>query len=319
MSEYATAFSLVKRGYDPTVVDQHLARLTRELSDLKDVRAQESADTARLREEIEQLRDAVTSPSTLPYEQLGERVGQMLALARDEAAELVQRGQESVAAQRAQVEQESAAKLGEASSEARRLVDEAQRNAEELLESARTEAATIVHETQSQAEEHRASLAKAAADFEATLGSRRQQVEAEFAARMAQASERLEQTEKLAAESQAKAEHVRKEAQLDARRILGNAELEAQTLVSEAKSTAARLRAESEREVAAAAQRRDSINSQLANVRQVLSALTGQPGGEGVPEQPEPMTPAASAEDLSTAFDAIGEFTEPAGHAPGSA
>ena len=38
-----------------------------------------------------------------------------------------------------------------------------------------------------------------------------------------------------------------------------------------------RVRADSERELAAATQRRDSINAQLANVRQMLATLTGAP------------------------------------------
>jgi hypothetical protein len=53
------------------------------------------------------------------------------------------------------------------------------------------------------------------------------------------------------------------------------------------------VRADSERELAAAAQRRDSINSQLANVRQMLATLTGAtapaeapPDVLGVPGQP---------------------------------
>ena len=45
--------------------------------------------------------------------------------------------------------------------------------------------------------------------------------------------------------------------------------------MADAKGTAARVRADSDRELAAASQRRDAINQQLANVRQMLSALTG--------------------------------------------
>src|SRR5262249_7044675 len=43
----------------------------------------------------------------------------------------------------------------------------------------------------------------------------------------------------------------------------------------DAKATAERVRADSERELTAASQRRDSINAQLANVRQMLATLTG--------------------------------------------
>ena len=50
---------------------------------------------------------------------------------------------------------------------------------------------------------------------------------------------------------------------------------EAARLVSDAKATAERIRTDSERELAAASQRRDSINAQLSNVRQMLATLTG--------------------------------------------
>jgi hypothetical protein len=53
------------------------------------------------------------------------------------------------------------------------------------------------------------------------------------------------------------------------------AEAKAQQIVNEAVARADRVRAESERELAAATQRRDSINAQLANVRQMLATLTG--------------------------------------------
>ena len=50
---------------------------------------------------------------------------------------------------------------------------------------------------------------------------------------------------------------------------------EAARIVGDAKATAERVRADSERELTAASQRRDSINAQLANVRQMLATLTG--------------------------------------------
>ena len=62
----------------------------------------------------------------------------------------------------------------------------------------------------------------------------------------------------------------------------------AHTLVSEAKTKADRIRGDSERELAAATQRRDSINAQLSNVRQMLAALGGV-AVAGPPELTEPV------------------------------
>lgn len=72
------------------------------------------------------------------------------------------------------------------------------------------------------------------------------------------------------------------------------AEQQASSIVTEARTSAARVRAESERELAAASQRRDSINAQLANVRQMLATLTGGSAGASLVEQAlaEPAAPA---------------------------
>ena len=59
------------------------------------------------------------------------------------------------------------------------------------------------------------------------------------------------------------------------RRLVEEAERQAASIVGEARAQVARIRADSDRELAAASQRRDSINAQLTNVRQMLATLTG--------------------------------------------
>ncbi|HZI97047.1 MAG TPA: hypothetical protein VFD41_05925, partial [Actinomycetales bacterium] len=67
-------------------------------------------------------------------------------------------------------------------------------------------------------------------------------------------------------------------------------------LVSAAKTRGDRIRAESDRELSAASQRRDSINAQLTNVRQMLATLSGtapvNPLGDEQPEKAQPAQPA---------------------------
>ncbi len=58
---------------------------------------------------------------------------------------------------------------------------------------------------------------------------------------------------------------------------MADANRQAQEIIAAAKDKAERIRAESERELAAATQRRDSINAQLTNVRQMLATLSGSP------------------------------------------
>ena len=76
---------------------------------------------------------------------------------------------------------------------------------------------------------------------------------------------------------QREADRARSEAERLAQQQLADANRQAQEIVAAAKDKAERIRAESERELAAATQRRDSINAQLTNVRQMLATLSGSP------------------------------------------
>jgi hypothetical protein len=74
---------------------------------------------------------------------------------------------------------------------------------------------------------------------------------------------------------------------------------EADQVIAEAREHAARIREDSERELAAATAQRDNINSQLANVRQMLASF-----GMGSVEIPEdvtagPKTPQAPAAEAN--------------------
>src|SRR5450759_810651 len=70
-------------------------------------------------------------------------------------------------------------------------------------------------------------------------------------------------------------EQAQQEAAARSAQQLEQATAHAQALVAEAKTKAERIRGDSERELAAATQRRDSINAQLTNVRQMLATLGG--------------------------------------------
>lgn len=84
-----------------------------------------------------------------------------------------------------------------------------------------------------------------------------------------------EQAEQLRAE----AERAAADAAREIANRIAEAERKAGQLIAEAVHQADRIRAESERELAAATQRRDSINVQLAAVRQMLTTLTGASPG----------------------------------------
>jgi hypothetical protein len=101
---------------------------------------------------------------------------------------------------------------------------------------------------------------------------------------------------------------------------MDEAQRQADETISEAKAVAERIRSESERELSAATQRRDSINAQLTNVRQMLATLTGatlpnplpdiEDSPKAAPQPPAAKGPAGPAAG-SLAAPASNVATEP--------
>jgi len=69
------------------------------------------------------------------------------------------------------------------------------------------------------------------------------------------------------------------------------AQRQAEDIVADANAKADRIRSESERELAALTNRRDSINAQLTNVREMLATLTGAAvAAASTPADDEPIS-----------------------------
>ena len=68
---------------------------------------------------------------------------------------------------------------------------------------------------------------------------------------------------------------MRTDAERRARSTIETAQRQADDIVADARSKTDRIRSEAERELAALTHRRDSINAQLHNVREMLATLTG--------------------------------------------
>ena len=137
---------------------------------------------------------------------------------------------------------------------------------------------------------------------------------------MAESQVRLDEIREYVDKTRVESEAMRAQATKEAQRLVEAAEGHAAQIVSDAKTTAERVRADSERELAAATQRRDSINSQLANVRQMLATLTntapvslvGLPFPDDVDQQDEGTEAVAEAGDATdgSATDASGAAGE---------
>ena len=87
-------------------------------------------------------------------------------------------------------------------------------------------------------------------------------------------------------DARAAAQREQETAEAEVRRVVAEAEERASAVVREARATADRIRAESDRELAAVSQRRDSINAQLTNVRQMLATLSGTNAGPSIDPVP---------------------------------
>lgn len=334
-TESLPPFATVRRGYEPTQVDSYVRQL---LSQLEYSRSQ-ADDLARSLEQAERARaesarasdeegDSQGLTGASAFAGLGARIEQMLVLAEEEAAQL--RADASVeAAQQRKLTEEAAHKQrveaeryaeelrSDADAQGARTIEDARQQADRIRDDADRDAAVRREEAEALFESQRAKVAEAAADFEMTLADRRQRAELEFTERTAAAEERALEVELHAEQLRSESEYVKAEAERKAARLLEAAETQANELVSEAKIRAERIRTESERELVAATQRRDSINAQLTNVRRMLATLGGAalPGGladiVGVDEEPEPAAdvPAQAEAPVATGADVVAKET----------
>ena len=158
-------FDVVRKGYDREQVAETLAGLDADLRVAladRDAAVSRSADLARqlqaLHGEVESLRRRAASASAPTFENMGERISNMLQLAEDEAAEIRRSAQEQAAALQASVAAEAEAlrervageerALGERSAasqaEAERLVTEGRRVREQLLADGQQQQADLI-------------------------------------------------------------------------------------------------------------------------------------------------------------------------------
>jgi cell division septum initiation protein DivIVA len=179
-------FTTVRRGYDPSEVERAVGQVQAEVADLRQRLEAAEAAAEQARNEAATSRDALVSreaqePELPTYEHLGERVGQILALADAEAAEIRDRVLGEVETLRKEAEQEVGA-----------LRADADRYAEQTRRDADADGARILAD------------ARKAADGE------RDAAERDASARRAEAEER---STTMVAEARATADRVRAESE----------------------------------------------------------------------------------------------------------
>lgn len=300
MTDSNAHFRSVLRGYDPAQVDQHVHQLAQATAAARQEAAERTIQVSKLEASQDQLRSEVErhvqrareleeeqmKASAPTYATLGERIGSILTMADEEANEMRERAQVDAASHHALADESAVATRQEAEryatemrsavdAEAARFLEDAKQQADSVLDDADREAMARHEEAEAVYERARAKSATAAVDFETTLAARRDSSAAEFAAEVGAAERQLATLRVQAEQTQIESDQAQQEAAARSAQQLEQAMKHAHSLVAEAKTKAERIRGDSERELAAATQRRDSINAQLSNVRQMLTALGG--------------------------------------------
>jgi cell division septum initiation protein DivIVA len=321
MTDTSFNFRLVRHGYDPEQVVAHVGELARQV----ELAQYDVSELTRLADTLRSENDAYKQKFRSRYGGLGERIEQILALAETEAADIRADAAADAEAVKAKVEKWAASILEDAKREA----DQIHREAERAAHARREEAEAYF-------EAVRANAGRLAAEMETTLASRRQQAEQEYEQRLAEVARQEAEAAEHSAQLRAEAQEVRADAERKAERHLEEAEHRGREIVEEAKAAADRARVESDREVAAAIARRDSIDAQLAHLRTAFGALgslvpalgTVENGGQGRGAAVEPRVVAApgpaavpgpaSAENITRPVPEVVDAPDGPDEAPGA-
>lgn len=296
----ANSFKTVRHGYDPQEVDRHVAELARSARDsqarTEELAAQVAQLTTQTQQDAQVARDQAAHeqaaavkpqpPAEPSFHDFGKRIGHILAMAEEEAEEMrsaavteVRSRLQDVDAQteqtRSDADQYAQETRAVAEQDAARLLEDARRGADAMTDESERMAMARNREAEALYEEQRARAAKAAADFEQTLAERRDKAEDMFQDRTELAEKELESARNRVAKLRAEGDQLQAESARRAAQLTADAERKAEQIVADAMERADRIRSESERELSAATQRRNAINAQLTNVRQMLATLSG--------------------------------------------
>ncbi len=309
-------FRVVLRGYEPAEVDRVVAGLQARAAEA------EAAAVALERRVAEAASSSATPAEPPSYEHLGERVGQILALAEQEALEMRDRaGAETEGirklAEQAAIEIRDAAdhyadqRRRDAETEATRLLADAKRAADEERDAADRDAAARAPGGRG----HLRAAARRRRPVRSRLRDHPRRATGAVPPPSSDTSRRPPRPSSTTWPSSSsrpvpRPRRSRSPRRSQARRTLVDAEERAESIIREARAAADRVRSDSDRELAAATQRRDSINSQLTNVRQMLATLSGSATGFIVdPIAEDPAEAVDVSEEAEESPEETGEDT----------
>jgi cell division septum initiation protein DivIVA len=174
-------FEKEMRGYSRRQVDEFVARSRSQARDLEDQLSQSLDEIERLRLELSSARQAAGGKPA--YEEISERMGQILKLADDEAKAQKNRAQEDIAKVRNDARAETEKFRAEAREQSDHMLSAAQEQAEHAIASARTEAEKTRSSARSEAERSIGEAHKQSENAVATAKAQARQVLDEATAR----------------------------------------------------------------------------------------------------------------------------------------
>lgn len=268
-------FALVRKGYEPAQVEEHLGRVDAELRITaadRDAAASQSADLASqldaARAEIEALHATVARISAGPSdtEGLSDRMQRMMRLAQDEASEIRARAEADAAEIRSVAEQETAVARTELTSARAALAQhtiEARDDAERRRTEMEAEHAATMGRASRLAQEVTDTAAADRGRRDAESARQRAAVEEDFELAMtARRTEALQALQQGETTSKAEAERRVRDATTEAQRRLQRATQQSEQKVAEADARVRELTA-----------LRGRVGDQLASVRALLDTV----------------------------------------------
>ena len=174
-------FEKEMRGYSRRQVDEFVARSRSQARDLEEQLSRSLDEIERLRLELSSARQAAGGKPA--YEEISERMGQILKLADDEAKAQKNRAQDEIAKIRGEAKQETEKFRAEAREQSDRMLSAAQEQAEHAIATARTEAEKTRSSARSEAERSIGDAHKQSESAVATAKAQAKQVLDEATAR----------------------------------------------------------------------------------------------------------------------------------------
>lgn len=289
------SFEVVMRGYSRRQVHDYMDRHRHQIRDLEERLARAIDQAERGRAELSEARKRI-SDAPQDYDELGERLSQILKLGKEEAS-----------SKRQIAEAESNKLRDDAATESERLVTSAQERAEGILNAAQQEAERRVAEATAAAEQM---LSQAGGEAEETVNAARAEAEETLRSARAEADRLVtsarQAAERTVANAQAEAEATVGAARNEAESTVQEANTEAHTTLSAAQQRAAVLDETTGRRVVYLTDTHHEVMRRLNEMGAVLGDLLHREGGAGPLIDADAVLPSARVQPALTSAEEPG-------------